>query len=118
MRFPLIVLFIFLSFNSYSQFSLSGVVSSKEDVLLGAEVQLYKMNSDFTFGILTDDQGKFNVDGLEKGRYKITINYLGFKNYRSRFDLDIDLVLDPIIMEEDVIEIDGVEITGSMIQAI
>lgn len=118
MRFPLLVLFIVLSFNSYSQFTLSGVVSSEKDVLMGAEVQLYKMNSDFTTGLSTDNQGKFRVEGLEGGRYKITVNYLGFKDYRNRFDVENDLVLDPIIMIEDVIEIDGVEITGSMIQAI
>lgn len=119
MRFSLLFLFFLLfSFNSFGQHTLSGVVNSKSDVLIGAEVQLYKMNSDFSTGTLTDDTGRFRIEGLESGRYKITVNYLGFIKHRNRFDMDRDVLLDPIILEEDIIEIDGVEITGSMIQAI
>lgn len=118
MRFPILVLFVFLSFNSFSQFTLSGTVSANNDKMIGAEVQIYRINSDFTAGTSTDNEGIFSFEALAEGEYKIIINYLGFKSYRSRISLNGNLVLEPIILKDDVIEIDGVEITGSMIQAI
>ena len=104
--------------DSYGQYTLSGEVRSNSDLLIGAEVSVYKMRSDFTTGTLTDANGKFGLENLEAGEYRVVVSYLGFKKYRKRVTLDKDVVMETIIMTEDAIEIDGVEITGSMIQAI
>lgn len=118
MRISLLVFLVLMSFQMHGQFTLSGSVTHKGNELVGAEVQLYKMKSDFSVGVIADESGNFTFMNLESGRYKLVVSYLGFKKYRTRLDVDADLILDPIDMEEDVIEIDGVEITGSMIQAI
>ncbi|MDF1695436.1 MAG: TonB-dependent receptor [Saprospiraceae bacterium] len=118
MRIILLFLFVITSHTIYAQYSLSGKVESNAGSLIGAEVILYKMQSDFSTGTQTDLSGKFKIENLPQGEYKLVINFLGFKKYKTRFDINNDLILDPIRLEEDAIEIDGVEITGSMIQAI
>ena len=118
MRFTILVLFTFFTTNIFGQFSINGNVSANNDILIGAEVMLYKMNSDFSLGTLTDIEGNFKIENVEKGEYRLVVSYLGFKNNRNRIEIDSDLDLGAIILVEDVVEIDGVEITGSMIQAI
>lgn len=118
MRFTILVLFTFFTSNIFGQFSISGNVSTNNDGLVGAEVMLYKMKSDISLGTLTDIEGNYKINEIEKGEYRLVVSYLGFKNYRKRIEIDNDLAIEPIILIEDVIEIDGVEITGSMIQAI
>jgi len=118
MRFIVLVLFTFFTSNTFGQFSLSGNVLSNDANLVGAEVMLYKMNTDISLGTLTDIDGRFKIDEVEGGMYRLVVSYLGFKNYRKRIQVNSDLSFDNISLVEDVLEIDGVEITGSMIQAI
>jgi len=118
MRIPIFICLVFLSFTSFSQVTISGNVHANNEGLIGAEVVLYKMNSDITFGTLTDNSGTYSIEGVEQGDYRMIVNYLGFKKYRKRVNFSKDQILETINLIEDVIEIDGVEITGSMIQAI
>ncbi len=118
MRVFILFIFVCISSNLFGQFSISGVVKANNDGLVGAEVMLYKMNSDQSFGTLTDNLGRYRIEGVETGEYRLVISYLGFKKYRKRITIDSDQELESISLIEDAIEIDGVEITGSMIQAI
>ena len=118
MRFTLFIFLIFLSSQSFSQITISGNVGANNDGLVGAEVMFYKMNSDILFGTLTDNNGQYTFEEVEKGDYRMVVSYLGFKKYRKRITIDDNLTIAPINLIEDVIEIDGVEITRSRIQAI
>jgi len=101
-----------------AQFEISGEIRSVNDGLPGAEISLYKMGSDQILGTVADDNGKFSIEGVPEGRYRLVAQYLGFQKYKQRITIGGDQVLPAIVLEEDVIEIDGVEITGTMIQAI
>jgi len=101
-----------------AQFEISGEIRSVNDGLPGAEISLYKMGSDQILGTVADDNGNFSIEGVPEGRYRLVAQYLGFQKYKQRITIDGDQVLPAIVLEEDVIEIDGVEITGTMIQAI
>ena len=118
MRIPILICLVFLSFTSFSQVSISGNVQANNDGLIGAEVIFYKMNSDITFGTSTDTNGAYTIEGVDKGDYRMIVNYLGFKKYKKRISIEEDEILETIHLIEDVIEIEGVEISGSMIQAI
>ncbi len=118
MRLTFLGFLIFFNSSAIGQFLLSGDVNANNDALVGAEVMLYKMNSDVSFGTFTDNKGRYKIEGVEKGEYRLVVNYLGFKKHRKRIIIDNNLTLESISLVEDVIEINGVEITGSMIQAI
>lgn len=118
MRIPIFIGLVFLSVNLFGQFSISGKVQANDEALIGAEVLLYRMNSDISFGTSTDNKGLYSIQDIEQGQYRMVVNYLGFKKYRKRVTVDSNLLIETINLDEDLIEIDGVEITGSMIQAI
>jgi hypothetical protein len=118
MKIYLSFLLVFFSYLGYSQHSLTGKVASETGTLIGAEISLYKMNSDIVYGAATEADGSYRIANISSGEYRMVVNYLGFKKYRKRLTIDGDLEWDDILLEEDVLEIDGVEITGTMIQAI
>ena len=118
MRIQLIFILVFSSILGFGQNNLTGKIFSEAGSLIGAEVSLYKMNSDIVHGSVTDDDGSYKIGNISSGDYRMVVNYLGFKKYRKRLTIEKDLVWDDIKLEEDVLEIDGVEITGTMIQAI
>ena len=101
-----------------SQFTLDGKILSSTSSLIGAEVSLYKMNFDIVYGAVTDTDGAYSIPNISIGDYRMVVNYLGFKKYRKRLTIDSDITWETIVLEDDVLEIDGVEITGTMIQAI
>jgi len=118
MRIASLLGLMFVHFHLIGQYQMTGTVGTDTDVLIGAEVKLYKIKSEVTYGTLTEIDGTFKLENIETGSYNLIINYLGFKKYRKRIRLNADADLGKIILEEDIIEIEGVEITGSMIQAI
>lgn len=118
MRISILGLLLLIQFHLAAQFDISGRVEANNEGLIGAEVMLYKMNSDISLGTLSDNRGQFSIEGVEAGEYRLVVNYLGFKKYRKRLQVDQDMSLETISLIEDAIEIDGVEITGAMIQAI
>jgi hypothetical protein len=118
MKFYLSFVFSIISVLGFSQYTLSGKVLSNSGDLIGAEVSLYKMKSDIFHGSVTGIDGTYLIDNIEQGDYRLVVNYLGFKKYRKRLTIDSNTAWDDIILENDVLEIDGVEITGTMIQAI
>lgn len=118
MKIFLSFLFTFITINSWSQHTLTGTVIANNEPLIGAEVSIYKMNSDIFLGSTSEIDGSFEIKNIEPGAYRLVINYLGFKKHRERLTIDSDMNLNNINLSEDIIEIDGVEITGSMIQAI
>lgn len=118
MRIKIILLLIFSSILGFGQSNLKGKIFFNSGSLVGAEVSLYKMNSDIVYGAVTDDDGSYSISNISSGDYRMVVNYLGFKKYRKRLTIEKDIVWDDITLDEDVLEIDGVEITGTMIQAI
>lgn len=113
-----VFLFLLSVVVGHSQHTLSGKVFSDISSLIGAEVSLYKMNSDIVYGAVTDIEGAYSISNILSGDYRMVVNYLGFKKYRKRLTIEADITWDNIVLEDDVLEIDGIEITGTMIQAI
>lgn len=102
----------------HAQYTVAGSVSSEIGSLIGAEVILYQMGTDVNYGTTTELDGTFEIKNVASGKYRLVCKYLGFKDHRERLTVESDMALDLISLQEDAIEIDGIEITGTMIQAI
>ena len=82
----------------------SVVNESKGMPLQGANVQL-EGDNDQKYGATTDSDGKFNIDDIEDGKYKISISFIGFDDYRGNVSIEsgktykVDAVLEiqPIV---------------------
>ena len=106
----MISFFVLISFSlaeEVGQNRVKGSVMNKSEgiPLQGANVQL-KGNNDQKYGATTDSEGKFNIYDIEDGRYKISISFIGFEDYKDDVAIEsgktymVDAVLEiqPIVM--------------------
>ena len=75
--------------------------STNESPLIGANVIL----EGTSLGAATDNEGRYEIKGLDAGEYVITVSYIGFKNFKEIISLESgqritkDLVLQPKAIE-------------------
>jgi len=106
----IISFFVLISFSlaeEVGQNRVNGSVMNKSEgiPLQGANVQL-RGNNDQKYGATTDSEGKFNIYDIEDGRYKISISFIGFEDYKDDVAIEsgktymVDAVLEiqPIVM--------------------
>lgn len=101
------LLFSSLLLADEDQNSVKGsVINNSQGIpLQGANVELMGDNSQ-KYGVTTDKEGKFNIDGIEDGKYKISISFIGFEDYREdvaiesgkSYKIDAVLEIQPIAM--------------------
>ena len=66
----------------------------------------FAWDNNIKYGATTDDDGRFNIDEIEDGRYKISISFIGFEDYRDdvaiesgkSYKVDAVLEIQPIAM--------------------
>ena len=103
--FFLLLSFPFADDDGQNRVNGSVVNKSKGMPLQGANVQL-KGDNDQKYGATTDIEGKFNIDDIEDGKYKISISFIGFDDYRGNvsivsgktYKVDAVLEIQPIVM--------------------
>ena len=74
-------LFITLSFQSFSQHSISGIVLDKksQEALIGANLVLTSNDETSVIGTVTNLDGQFQFQNIKTGEYKLAISYIGYK---------------------------------------
>ncbi|MBI3501979.1 MAG: TonB-dependent receptor [Bacteroidetes bacterium] len=112
MLFILILLLSLPSFSQEQKFTLSGYVKEEAsgESSIGANVYLKKKNSDERKGVVTNAYGFFSIT-LEKGEYQLTVNYIGFEDFKKDITLDKDIHLN-VGMKEHAVVGKEVEILG------
>ena len=103
----LIILLTSFILAEEDQNSVTGSVINKSEgrPLKGANVEL-KGDNNIKYGATTDDDGRFNIDEIEDGTYKISISFIGFEDYRDdvaiesgkSYKVDAVLEIQPIAM--------------------
>ena len=101
---------LFIPFLSFSQeFKISGYVKDTNNQPIAyANVVLMVNDENPEFGDTTDDSGKFLIDGVSSGNYKLKVSFLGFTEFLKDINLDGDIDLGTILLEENLQELDGV----------
>lgn len=100
------VIFLY-STQTQAQNSLLGTVTNSDDGESLSQVSVYFPQLEK--GAVTNDSGKFVIESLPKGKYKLVASYLGFQTYSSTIEIRegenrLDIVLLPSAIEvEEVI---------------
>jgi len=89
------------------------VISEKEnDPIPYATVRLYKDTILFA-AVITDETGKFKLENINKGKYLLKINYIGFKDYNINIEVSSKtLNLKKIFLSEENINLNEIIIKG------
>lgn len=89
----LLITILSLGFQfSYGQFTISGKVYDVEDntPLSGANIVINKSN----FGVASDSDGNFTLGNLKKGKYTITVSFVGYSKYEETIKLEDNLEIE------------------------
>lgn len=112
------ILLIFSSVSYAQSYRVSGVVKSNDSTsfLNGASVNLQSItDSTGRYATLTDSLGRFSIEGLKPGPFRITINSLGFATSTKELRIDsadIHLGLITLVPTDDVLS--SVTVTTSV----
>lgn len=102
------LLFAMLGFYGHSQNSLEGTIkdANQNSVLESVDIYFPKLEK----GAVSDQDGKFRINGLPIGNYKIVVSYIGYQTYSKTIflkeginPLDISLLPSAIEMEEVIV---------------
>ncbi|WP_339712759.1 TonB-dependent receptor [uncultured Kriegella sp.] len=103
-----VLLAVLFYISAQAQNSLSGTISNTEDNTVMAFVEIYfpKLEK----GGVTDLSGKFQINNLPSGEYKVVISYIGFETYSKTLQildgpnkLNVNLTPSAIEMEEVIV---------------
>lgn len=53
------------------------VTNQNKEILIGASISIYKQDSTWLDGVLSDDKGEFKLNEIPEGSYKIVVSYVG-----------------------------------------
>ena len=87
------------------KFTISGYIKEEStgEYSIGANVYLKKKNlSEDRKGAVTNAYGFFSIT-LEKGEYELTVNYIGFDDFKKDISLDKDIRLNTSMKEKAVV---------------
>ncbi len=93
-------------FYGYSQNSISGTISCCEHInyLEGVSIYFPQLEKGATTGV----EGKYILQNLPIGEYKVIASYLGFKTYSKTIEIQEGLNTLDIVLQNSVIEIEEV----------
>lgn len=72
-------------------------------------------NKDFVFGVITDENGQFQIENISSNNYIIEVSFVGFKTYNDTIFIGVNsqfLDLGTIQLTEDVSQLKEVVITA------
>ena len=110
--FPILFLASYLSYAQTS-FVLSGEVMDNKDIAVAiGDVLLYPRGSDKLFKYTTLIEGRFSLDNIPKGSYRIQVSCLGYEATEQNLEVDEDMFI-PIELTENVTNLDEVELLAT-----
>ncbi|HUH45939.1 MAG TPA: TonB-dependent receptor, partial [Arenibacter sp.] len=107
--------FYLLTLNLAAQYKISGTVSDMDtdQKLPGVHVSLSSENGSFKRLAIGDREGKFIIDNLGTGSYRLVVSGIGYKNHREVVEIaDRDRVFN-IELSEEIQELKEVKIYGN-----
>ncbi|WP_258102587.1 TonB-dependent receptor [Marinoscillum sp. MHG1-6] len=112
MRLFISAIALLLSINLLGQTrSVSGTIKSQGEALPGATVRILGQGG----GTVTDPNGRFTLEGIAEGNYKVEVRSIGLKPQVIAVNLKDRSVSNLAIeMEESVLNMDEVVVTGTM----
>jgi len=112
----LFIAFLFNTIFSFTQNSISGkVVDTNNKPIAFVTITVYPITDSLQVKYtITDEKGKFRILELKKNSYKLIVQILGFKDVEQEVFIEKNMILEPIVLQEDAQQLDEVEITAKV----
>ena len=92
------ILFLFFSFNTYAQQTVTGVVveNLSSETLSGATISLLNQKDSVLRVSTSVTEGKFTLKDIPNGNYFLQVNFLGFNKYKQALVLNSSSKIAPV----------------------
>ncbi len=110
LKFYVTALSCLLGLTAQAQYTLSGVVSDSKNgsPMVGATVQLENQGR----GVISDDQGRFELKNVKTGKQVVTTRFLGYTEVRKEVEVTADIRIG-FSLEESTQLTDGVTVVAT-----
>ncbi|MFE3872164.1 outer membrane beta-barrel protein [Flavobacterium sp. ZS1P70] len=105
MKYFLLLLLGFFPVILSAQIEINGIVEDSRHAIEFATVTLHNGSNEYVIGAITSENGAFKFS-VNQGKYKLTINYIGYKQYQSEISVTKNSNLGIIQIETNNIELD------------
>lgn len=98
---------------SAQSYNLSAVVKDEHQLPISyASVAIYNSDKSIENGIMTLDDGTFSLENLQKGKYTLTVSFLGYETHQQEIELEKSIQLPEIILKEDAVMLETIVVMG------
>ena len=103
---------LLFTYSTYAQIELRGTVKDSSNVAIEfANVVLTNQKNEIVKGTITNEYGIFSIT-VKEGRYKLSISFLGYKDWLKEISIDDGYDFGVVILEESKNNLDEVVIKG------
>ena len=102
------VILLFISVFSFSHSTVSGtVIDEFGEPVFGINVLLQNT----TKGTITDENGKYSITNVEKGKYTLVVTSMGYVTQKKEINVNGNIVVD-FTVKENINELNDIVVTG------
>ena len=104
------LLFSFVGFSQTN--TIKGIlIDQNKQPFAFANIVLQSSNTNFKIGTTSNENGVFEFNAITKGKYTLSVFYLGYQDVSQELTITENLNLKPITLTEDATSLEQVEIT-------
>lgn len=89
------------------------VTSASQEAVIAANVSLWNADSTLLTGVTSDAQGKFALNKLKQGSYRLTVSFIGYQTENILVKLNKSLDMGDVLLQEDAVNLGEVTVSAS-----
>lgn len=112
---PFLCVISLLSFTTYSQNSLKGIViDQNQQAVSFANIILFQASDSTTFykGTVSEEDGSFFIEAVEENDYVLEVRFVGYENFVKKIEVKGTTNLRELVLQELASNLDEVTVTA------
>lgn len=89
------------------------ITETSQQPVIAANVSLWSMDSTLVTGVTSDAEGRFILNKIKQGDYRLSISFIGYRNENILLKLNKSVDLGDIPLQEDAVSLGEVTVSAS-----
>ena len=106
---PLYIILFCCVFTAQAQHVFKGAVV---DALSSVSIPNAHVKLNDSYGVVSDQNGRFELSGLPSGTYLLEVSCVGFKGFKKQINLTKKVLYFDVVLQPDIFELSQVDVLG------
>ena len=89
------------------------ITETSQQPVIAANVSLWSMDSTLVSGVTSDAEGRFILNKIKQGDYRLSVSFIGYRNENILLKLNKSVDLGDIPLQEDAVSLGEVTVSAS-----